>query len=89
MELTRPMLVQVFLPCSQAAADMTLRFIYVQNRPHLFCQSRIDRCKPVGYVLMYGCYYLDRYYQKSYLLVHGDFVLLPYLICLNQKRLCQ
>lgn len=55
---------QVFLPCRQTAADMTLRFIDVQHRPHLLCKGRIDRHEPVCDILMYGRVYLERYHLR-------------------------
>ena len=44
----------VFSPGGQAAADVALGFVQIQQLPHLAVQRRVDLHQPLGDVFMYG-----------------------------------
>lgn len=54
------MLVQIFFARCQSSPDVPLGFIYIQNFPCLGCEGRVNLGETLGYVLMYGCAYLER-----------------------------
>ena len=52
---------QVFFPCSQPAANVTLRFVHFQNRTDGFRQFRVDAFHPVSDIFMFRRDELERF----------------------------
>ncbi len=57
---------KIFFPGSKSTAYVALRLIKIQNLPGLRGQRRIDLEQTLCYILMYGRYYLERYYFLPY-----------------------
>ena len=53
--LHSPMLMQIFFPGRQAAPDMPLGLIYVQNLPGLSRETGINMQQAFCHILMYSC----------------------------------